>query len=780
MKNLVQARRYPIQITSARSSWVEFNMNNINWHVLNDRINIENAFSLSALFLRFPPAGEDTSSYYRTYEIKYACNTDLYIPSLPDLKMRNVEDYMSTPLTGTVKRTSDADVGFPLNTFKAIDDCTNPSNISGFMIIECNVAPYVAQGSQFWGQPYAEFLLSPDWKKPTIFDAIISQNGIVVTSIDPRQAMELTWTSSIQDEGEVQIWQGGLWTDTIPVGTARTCIIPANTIKAVGEFALKVVASNNPFEDLGTTNFLEVKGTAAVPAVAASNFKINQLEKRTPIIGTWDSTNQSDFRLEVIRNRLVEYILTGGSAKTFIIPPGTLQEGAVTFRLSVNNTFGTATTTVVLSLDKTITFSKPLITSLEPDRLNQNLDLALSITWNCANQDNYNLQLYREEELTMEFSGSRDKSITLPPRSLKSGNIKLLLTIVNVINGIMGVSTREAKFFGYGTPDAPIFEDVDIYNQALPLIKWVSTDQEYYDFKISTLDGTIHEASGEILSRVKQYQITKDLLNNTQYKLALRIKSSFGLWSAWKEKTISVKYSNLPKPKLSLLADEAGNVIVNISNPTSPQFKDCELWRKAGGYEDWVRVAKGLPANLVRNDPTVGANVDYLYKVIANGLDGGRTQGDAIGIRINFEGFYITDLQDSSRMLRLLVEDSESSSPITINTISDEVTTLFVGASKPIIEKGVVGYQTASMKFLLHVEDYKLLEDMKKKSKLLLYKDERGNKLYGNLQGNLVEEPKRWFENYVDVAFSFLENNFSETDILTGNLILSDGGWVFV
>lgn len=780
MKALVQAKRYPIQITSASGTWVDFTLNNINWNVLNRRVEIEDGYSRSALFLKFPPGG-DTSSTYRSYEIQYACNTAISVPGLPDLKTRNVEDYMSTPITGTINRTSDADVGFPLNTFKAVDDCTNPSNISGMMIITCKVAPYVAKGSAYWGQSYAEFLLNPIWKKPVIFDAKIKQGGVVVTSIDPRQPIELSWTSSIQDDGEVQVWQAGSWVATIQVGTSKTCIIPANTIKSVGEFTLKIVAANNPMEDLGTTNFLEVKSTAAVPAVAASNFKINQLEKRTPIVGTWDSTNQSDFKLEVLRGEVVEYTLTGGTAKTFTIPPGTLKEGAVTFRLSVNNTFGTATTTAVLSLDKTIIFSKPLIVSLEPDKLNQNLDLALPITWICDNQDTYNLKVYREDKLEKEFTGSTDKDITLPPKTLKSGDIRLLLTITNTINSIVGTSSREATFFGYGTPDAPTFEDVEIYNQALPLIKWVSSEQEYYDFKISALDGTVHEASGEILSTNKQYQVTKDLLNNTQYELSLRIKSSFGLWSTWTEKTVLISYTQLAKPIIELVPDTEGNIIVTIKNPDVSEFDTAEIWRRSE-YSDWVRLVKDLPPNHTWSDPTAAAKINYYYRCVANSADGGRTQSDIVSTRAQLNGYYLIDVEDTDRRLELLVEDTDSSSPVTISTISDEVTSLFAGASKPIMEKGVVGYQTASMKFLLHVEDYKLLEDMKKKSKLLLYKDERGNKLYGNIQGNLVEEPKRWFENYVDVSFNFLENNFLEQDIASNVkmiLHLFNGAFMF-
>lgn len=786
MKQLFNAGRYPIQITQATysggdRSTVEFNLNNLNWSLLKRRLNAEYPISRSTIFLRFPPAGDDTTALYRKYECQYSLNTKKLLPGETVPTTVNVENFILTPLTGTVKRTTDYDLGHPADTFMATDEAVDPTDISGFMWIKCNVSPYVVQGQQYWTQPYAELLLNPIWKVPTIFGIEARQNGVAVTSVDPRQPIELTWTSNIQDLGEVRVYQGETYVTTIDVGTNKSCTIPAYTIPNVGQTTFRIVAANNPLDNLGVTGSADLTVNATVPAVAASNFSLDQLEKRTPIVGTWDSTNQSDFKLEVLRNGAVEHVLTGGTAKTFTIPPGTLTEGELTFKLTVNNTFGTATTTVVLSIDRTITFSKPLIVSLEPDKLNQNLDLALPITWICDNQDTYNLKVYREDKLEKEFTGSIDKSITLPPKTLKSGDIRLLLTITNTINSIVGTSSREATFFGYGTPDAPTFEDVEIYNQALPLIKWVSSEQEYYDFKISALDGTVHEASGEILSTNKQYQVTKDLLNNTQYELSLRIKSSFGLWSTWTEKTVLISYTQLDKPIIELVPDTEGNIIVTIKNPDVPEFENAEIWRKTD-YTEWVRLVKDQPPNNTWSDPTAAAGVRYYYRCIANAVGGGRTQSDIVSTIAYFSGFYLIDVENTDRRLELLTEDTTSESPVVVNTVSDEVATLFVGARAPVIEKGVTGYQTIGMKFILDLDSYKLLEDMKKKSKLLLYKDEAGNKIYGNIQGNLQATPKRWFTNWLDVNFNFVENNFLEQDIASNVkmvLHLFDGTYMF-
>lgn len=762
MKALVSMKVYPLIVTS---TGIALNLNNRDWHLLDGRINEENTYSMSRIELLYPPGGavRDISSIYYL-----SCASD--IPGVP---VAQIEYYPSSAMiTARLSSSTDKWVAFPLNTWKAADYSFSPSNIYGNIVPWDGKEPYVTQGADKWTEQYARYIISPSWKTPAI-------SNIAVSQLDPRLDIAVTWESNIQDLGEIEVWQNGVHLRTIEVGTAKGGIIPAYTIPAVGQFTIKVVAANNPMEDLGTTGTASANFTAAVPAVTASNFQINQTERRSPIIGTWDSANQSDFKLEVLRGEVVEYMLTGTTQKSFSIPPGTLNEGGVVFKLSVNNTFGAATSTVILNQSKTITFSRPVITSLEPDGLNQNLDLALPITWLCANQDTYNLKVYRNEVIEREFSRTSDKGVTLPPKTIKTGQIKLVLTITNTINGIVGTAVREAEFFGYGTPDAPVFEDVEVYNQALPLISWVAPEQEWYDFKISTLEGVVHEQSEEVLSSSKSYQVTLDLLNNAQYKLAVRIKSSFGLWSNWTEKTVLVSYTNLTKPVIGLISDIDGNIIVTIQNPDVPEFFTAEIWRR-DDFSDWVRLVKELPPNYTWSDTTAAAMKKYYYKCVANSTDGGRTQSDTASIEAEFEGYYLIDVENPSRRVNLMVEDSTGESPITIDRIGDEVFSLFAGAAKPVLEKGLVNYSTGSMNFLVSLKDSTLLADMKTKSKLLLYKDERGNKLYGTIQGNLVENPKRWFKDYVDVSFRFTENDFLERDIASNvkmYLNVVDGKW---
>lgn len=752
MKTLVQARRYPIQITSARSSWVEFNMNNINWHVLNDRINIENAFSLSALFLKFPPAGEDTSSTYRSYEIQYACNTDIYIPSLPDLKTRNVEDYMSTPLTGTINRISDADVGFPLNTFKAVDDCTDPSNISGFMIIDCNVAPYVAQGSQFWTQSYAEFLLNPDWRVPVILN-------ISAVGTDPRQIITVNWTASIQDLVDVEIWQGEVLKATLAGTTARTIDIPANTVTA-GGYTVKIIAANNPIDDLGKTGTAQANFTAVLPIPTVTNVAVNQTEIRNPIVVSWQSTNQTDYIVEFIQGGAVRATLTGGTGLSATLNPNILSEGLTTARVTIRNTVGEASTTAVQELNFTATLLRPIITSLEPDRINQNINSPIIVTWNAALQETYTLVVRQFGQLLQTYNGTTAKTLTIPANLAKNGDINLELTCRNTVNGTVATSTRIATFLGFGKPETPVFENVDIYNVAQPTFNWTSVGQVAYEFSILQNESVI-ETSGTVTSTATSYTATQILSNNNTYTLKLRIKNQYDLWSDYAIKDISVSYTPLSKPTLSLVSGD-GAILVNGECADEMGFSKAEVWRK-DQYSEFVRIGVNFGRIISINDTVIASNVEYFYKIRAYSDDGGVIESDIKSASAVVRYVGIEDIVTKQRFdLKYLIN-------LDFETIVDIQLKNYAGIKKPRVHKGEIEYQVANVAVAKDKIDELGLKNMLLNAETLLLRDRKGTMMFCALSSTF-KNTARQNVTYNDIEFQLTEIEFSGTDFYNGGV----------
>lgn len=707
----------------------------------------------------FPPAGEDASSYYRKYEINYAANTKIFLAGYPELTDRNVEEYVSSPITGTINRVTDEDVGFPFNTFKAFDDCTDPSNVSGFWWVECQVPPYVSKGPQYWKQPYAEFLLNPIWKVPTIFNIEARQNGIVVTNIDPRQPIELNWIANIQDIGEVQIWQSETLIRTIEVGANRACEIPAYTIQNIGQITLKIVAANNPIDDLGVTGTASITINSTVPPVTASSFKIDQTEKRSEIVGTWESTNQSDFKLEVLRNDLIDYVITGGTEKYFKINPGTLKEGEVTFKLTVNNTFGTATTSVILNLEKIITLSKPNITGLEPDQINQNIDSQIEISWSCVNQDEYTLKAYQNDILIKSYNGNVQKNLVIPAKTFKIGSIKLELTCYNTINGITAVSTRVANFLGYGKPETPVFNPQEIYNQAKPTFLWDAPFQVSYKFEIWK-DSLKIEETEEIISSQKEYTTNIVLQNNSKFLIKVKVKNQFNLWSDFAEKEITVSYTVLPKPEFDIVVDGSG-ILITMLLPEVNGLKSLEIWRK-DEYTKWTRLAYNMERTEQWIDNTVASGKTYYYKVIANEVSGGIAESDIKNAKAEVKDFVFVDIDNPQNKISLRWNPK-----ISISNIRKITSRTFAGCEKPKIEKGRLKYKLVNMEFTVKKTELEYLQYLSDTAKIILFRDRRGEKIYGQISSDINNTYE--IMDKVNINFTFTELNFIEKDIYKGS-----------
>lgn len=771
IKTLVQAKRYPIEITSASTSGstVYFTLNNINWYCLNDRIEQEYPISRSALFLIFPPAGDDTTAYYRKYEIKYGCNTDIYIPSLPDLKTRNVENYFETPITGTINRTSDADVGFPLDTFKAIDDCTNPSNISGTMWITCKVPPYVSRGPEFWGQKYAEFLLNPIWKKPTIFN-------IAINNTDIRNNIEVTWIANIQDFAELEIWQNDVLKRVITVGTERRAIIPGGTV-GVGNFTIKVVSANNPYEDLGTTNSASASfsGTSISPTV--NSLQIDQTEPRLPIKFSWVATNQTDYRAEIVQGEILKANLTGGAVASANIPPNILTDGEFTINLYINNTVNGISTTAQISKNFIAKIGRPLITSLEPDKINNNVNLPILCTWNALNQETYTLKLKQNNIVLKSYSGTTAQELNIPADTFKLGECVLELTASNTINGTIATSKRESSFLGYGRPSIPIFSEQTVFNKALPLFKWTANAQISYKFSISK-DSQLIEESGEVISTVSEYQSKIALENNSEYTIKVQTKNQFGLWSYVAEKTITVSYTQLTKPNFDLIPDSEGGILINLDIEEEGGFSGAEIWRKEEYESSFKRLAINMGFKGQWTDYTIAASRTYYYKVVSKTLDGGRTESDIKSSKANISNFHFVNIEDTPRKLIL-----KRNAKVSVTNIKDVALFMFAGRQAPVIQKGETDYNSFEMSFELDNQELALLEYIDDKSNVVLYRDGRGRKAYGLITSNIGKSPVPSNLKRTIVNFTFTETSFVEEDIYSaaGGLKLRkfDGTWKF-
>lgn len=742
MKALVQIKQYPLIMTSSGA----FNLNNRDWSKLGGRIEWEESYSRSSIRLLYPPnANRDT-------QMLYSVNSKIDIPGIP---VQEVENYFDTsnPLNIRISSSSDSWESFPLNTWKMSDDAITPSDIYGSFFHWEGQKPYIMLGSRYWNENYAVYVISPQWRLPSFYN-------VAVNGSDPRAAITLSWQATRQDLFDAQIWQDGVLKKTISGTTEQSAVIPANTLHD-GPYTATLIAANNPVDDLGVTATISTSFTASTPKPTAGSLAINQPEPRLPITLSWASTNQTDFRADIIQGGAVKSVLTGSAEKNATIPAVTLTEGPFTANLYVNNTVNGVTSTTLISQEFNAILDKPVITSLEPDRINNNVNLPILCTWASTRQEAFTLKLIQDNVTLKTYSGTTEQSLNIPPDEFKNGTCRLELTATNVINGTTATATKTAEFLGYGRPALPVFTDQTIYNKALPLFGWTADEQIAFRFEIYK-DSLLHEDSGEVISSISSYQVENSLINNSTYIIKVKTKNQFGLWSEYAEKEITTNYSTLSKPEFTLTPDASGGILVNINITPEAGFSSAEIWRK-DKKSKFARMATNMPTNGQWTDYTVASDMEYSYKVISLTSDGGLVESDTKTSKITIRGFNFTDLI-KNEPLKL-----QKNPKMSIGRVRDTASMEFAGRTAPVVKKGSIDYKILKLGF--EVDDIELdqFENLVSNSDIILYRDGRGNKVYGQIFGEISTVPVKNNLKRHAISFAMTETAFIEKDLFRGD-----------
>lgn len=732
MKALVVQKEFPLVVTS---TFPEFNFNNINWQKLRGRIN--NNGTGGGIFVKIP------STFAYSYEYKFSLFSETNIPGgsggnviTPVLVSEKI-----TGRTGSV----DEFVGCPFNVFTATDSAKDPSNIYGNVLRTTGNLPYIAIGSQYWTKDYVFLSIFPDFKIPTV-------SNIVVSGLDPRNPITITWDANIQDIADVEIWQGGFLKTTLTATTNKSVVMPANTV-GIGEFTVKVIAANNPIEDLGTTGNAQANFTATLTAPTVDNLAINQTDIRLPMTVSWTSTNQTDYIVEFLQGGAVKATLTGGTAKTVTLNANSIPVGATIVRVTVRNTAGGTSVVATKELNFTATSSAPIIAGLEPDGINQNGNLQISVSWTSTNQETWKLELFLDTVLVKTYTGTTEKAFIIPKDTFTSGNVRMKLTLSNTLNGTIATATREANFFVYAKPPMPVFAPQTLYNQARPSFVWTSSEQVSYQFIITGVVDT-----GEVVSTDKFFQPATNLTNNQDYIIKVRVKNQFNLWSDYAEKTITISFTELPKPNFELTIDGSG-ILVTILYAENPDLSNLEIWRKSEFETTFKRMAFNLTYNSQWLDKTVASGILYEYKVIANSVGGGATESDIKSAKTFVEAFEFVNIEDTSKQIIM-----KWNPLVSISNIRDIVTSQFAGSKALKIERGTASYSVVRMTFDLPTyKDYLEFKQLVETSTVILLRDRRGNKFYGNVTSDITLGYLK--SDWVTISFDFSEVDFIEEDI---------------
>ena len=417
-----------------------------------------------------------------------------------------------------------------------------------------------------------------------------------------------------------------------------------------------------------------------------------------------------------------------------------------------------------------ITYDTPTIVSLEPDNVNQNADNNITVSWVSTNQESYVLTI---DNLT--YSGTTQKSLVVPAKTLTSGAKTMTLKITKVLFGQTLTATKTVTFLAYATPNTPQLEDISIYNSATPTFRWSCPDAyTSYHFKISNSNGVEVLNTNEVVSSATSYTSTYALANNSTYTIAVRVKNQFGLWSAWDTKTITTAFVVPNKPNVNIYATNKNSIVINFNITYNAEFEKAEIWRKSPRSE-WIRIAYNLDNNFTYEDEFLGSGTHY-YKVRAIGTTGGIIESDVVNASISISNFNFANCDNLTQSIEFIGDPI-----VRVQEIRQIVTTIYAGCVAPKPEIGEVKYKIATCSFTVEASEYDTFMDIFDSSEVILYRDCRGEKIYGKVTSNVTKTPIT--NSLYSIGFTFTEVNFIEKDMYQGSgnvaVVFFDGAYQF-
>lgn len=482
----------------------------------------------------------------------------------------------------------------------------------------------------------------------------------------------------------------------------------------------------------------------------------------------WKSNRQDTYKLE-----LNGAVYTGLKDKECLISIEHLHFGQNNAKLTLTNTINSITKSVEKEFSFTVAADNPTITALDPNNIDVNIDKPVVITWNTVPaQSKFVL---KANDTT--YTGTTIMGITVPVGVFHTNTNTISVTATRHILGQTLTGSKTVTFNGYGKPTAPIFDEKSIYNMALPVFHWTSKEQTAYQVQVVEDNNNVVVDSSEVVSTDNFYKVSKSLKNKTKYTVKSRIRSKFGLWSDYAQKEITTSFDVIAPATLALFEDIDGGIIINTSNQDNAKFAKSEVWRK-DDFSDWKRIGYNLPFVSSFKDNTIASGIKYYYKAITFTQSGGASESEIKTYSMNIDRSFFVDIE-SNKSIYLGYSFSEIQD-IKIKRIQDRKTVLYQGKSAPDIEIGESDYKQISVNLAFKTyQEFKTFEYFIDKSKVLMFKDKIGRKIYCCVSSWGDEESNTF--GFVGITLNLVEVNFIEKDIFDGGrklrLIKLDEGW---
>lgn len=550
-----------------------------------------------------------------------------------------------------------------------------------------------------------------------------------------------------------------------------TIAIDPSNINAydITEYELAILPMNEygtPVQNQGSWGGLTIDGSLSGSAPRPSNIAVDNTVMDNITHITWTATGHNYYEVSAYDvNGVLLYFVSGNTAAvSCMIPAGELGEGTVKIAVKVGKrltSFNSNNACIGLLSDAVeyiaeFTRLKPIITGLEPNGINQMKNQPITVYWTCENQSSYYLVVSQEGVEKATFSGTTQKSNSIPANTLENGMTSIQLTVTYVPTWAQSsedyVTAMQTVSFGaYGPPPDPVLTMSSNYNTSRPVITWTASEQISFQAQILK-DNVLVLDSGEVYSTTNSYQFDEALGNNSSYVVRLRVKNAYDLYSNWVNSTFHVSFAELQQPFFSLFGnDTTGSITIDLENaPGQPEFNYSEVYRRELPNGDWLRIATGLDQKDTYVDYTCVSGSFYEYKVRAVDANDGYSDSNTAYKSVTVRDSWLFNAADCSDNIRLIYNPGRK-----FSYVREAYEMVYSGLEAPKVEYGESKYLTGSFSFfLLDNADKEKLLHLYRDTDLLLYKDSRGKKIYGYISSDISENDLSYG---IEVSFSFTE-----------------------
>lgn len=393
-----------------------------------------------------------------------------------------------------------------------------------------------------------------------------TSSNLIVTGEFWEREISLSWQSTNQHKYEVTILKGNTLVKTYTGTTATSLKIPASTLSA-GEHTFRVrtayTGSAGDAWSAYTTKNITLKDVVAT----LSNLIVSGELWEAPINLSWQSTDQQQFKIEVLKENVVVRTYTGTTAKHYTIPAGHLSKGEHVFRVWVgySNRFVNNQTRSLTLKDIEATISNLLV---EGDYWEK----PIKVSWQSTNQQQFKLEVLKSNQVVKTYTGTTATSYTIAAEQLEEGTYTIKVTVAYG-NRYVNSTERTVTLKNIQA----IVSDLALSGSNIDLaltLSWISTNQQKYEVEIYKDDSKVKNYSGTTATSVS---ITNNTLTTGLHRFRVRVAFK-DRWTDWKEITATLT-ETLP----SIGAFEPDGVITERDNPT-------RVWWTSQNQSKWKLV----------------------------------------------------------------------------------------------------------------------------------------------------------------------------------------------